>query len=207
MFAVDQLIADAMAAVGTAGQPALRSIVPAIEALVTRPDFLPQRFTSSPRPDKPHGVYLVFAAPDDSFTMLTGIWPPGASTDIHDHSGHWAVDAIIDGRLEITRYRRLDDAGVGERAAIEVVDVITQGPGEAIELVPGESDVHEVRNESGGTVVTFHVNAFDLVSEQRLRFDRDTGILSQRIHPASYDNVPATRPDDECRPTPVAGSV
>lgn len=206
-YAVDDLIVEAMDAVAAGRDLPLRAVIPTLERMLWRPNFLPRRFTTSPSAEKPHGVFLVFRAPDDSFTMLTGLWPPGASTDIHDHSGNWCVDAVVEGRLEITRYRQIGDAQPGTRARLEVMDELSQGPGEVVELIPGENDIHQVRNDSGRLVVTFHINAFDLVKVERFRFEPDTGEVSRRIHPSLYDNVPPVVPEDAGRPVPVtAGS-
>jgi 3-mercaptopropionate dioxygenase len=93
----------------------LESFIPA-EGLT-----LPDRF----RQAKPQSYARRLLYRDDElgFTALIMTWGPGQRTALHDHSGIWCVEGVVEGRMEVTRYELLEELEEGlcrfaERGAV-----------------------------------------------------------------------------------------
>lgn len=47
---------------------------------------------------------MIAAAPDGGYTMLLIAWPPGYVTPLHDHSGLWGIELVLDGALQVEEF-------------------------------------------------------------------------------------------------------
>ena len=89
------------------------------------------------------------------------IWGPGQGTPIHDHSGMWCVEAVLEGQLVVTQYELVDRAGA--LYSFKPVTVTKADPGQAGLLIP-PVDYHTIRNEGEESAVTIHVYAGEMLS-------------------------------------------
>ena len=89
------------------------------------------------------------------FSVVAMTWGPGQGTAIHDHSGVWCVEGIVEGQLEITQYDlRSQD---GDRFQFVPVGTTLAGAGSAGSLIPPH-EYHTIRNPSASAIaVSLHI--------------------------------------------------
>lgn len=66
---------------------------------------LPERFRRSRA--ESYCRRLLYRDPEMGFTALVMTWGPGQCTALHDHSGMWCVEGVVEGEMEVTRYELL----------------------------------------------------------------------------------------------------
>lgn len=98
---------------------------------------------------------LVHRDQDLGFTVLAMAWGPGQGTPLHDHSGMWCVEAVIEGQIEVCQFRMLERAG--SRFRFEPEGRVVAGIGSAGRLIP-PFEYHTIANALADTTsVTIHV--------------------------------------------------
>lgn len=115
---------------------------------------LPQRF----REPKPDGYCRRLLHRDDElgFTAVVMTWGPGQRTGLHDHSGIWCVEGVLEGEMEVCRYEMLEEVepGLFRFAPREHLKATA---GEAGALIP-PLEHHVLANDRPGQVsLTLHV--------------------------------------------------
>jgi predicted metal-dependent enzyme (double-stranded beta helix superfamily) len=72
---------------------------------------LPERF----RQAKPDGYCrrLLYRDSEIGFTAVVMTWGPGQRTALHDHSGIWCVEGVLEGEMEVTRYEMMGEVEPG----------------------------------------------------------------------------------------------
>jgi predicted metal-dependent enzyme (double-stranded beta helix superfamily) len=60
---------------------------------------------------------LLHRDPDGHYTVVVMTWGPGQKTALHDHAGIWCVECVVSGRMEVTQYDLLSEAGGAYRFA------------------------------------------------------------------------------------------
>jgi predicted metal-dependent enzyme (double-stranded beta helix superfamily) len=68
---------------------------------------LPQHFRT-PLPDH-YARRLLYRDPELDFTAVVMTWGPGQHTALHDHSGIWCVEGVVEGEMEVQRYELMDE--------------------------------------------------------------------------------------------------
>ena len=79
----------------------LESFIPA-EGLI-----LPERFHRV-KPDS-YARRLLYQDPELGFTAVVMTWGPGQRTALHDHSGIWCVEGVLEGEMEVVRYELMEE--------------------------------------------------------------------------------------------------
>lgn len=79
--------------------------------------------------------YLLHAEPDGGFTVAALVKAPGHGTPVHDHGPSWTLYGVLQGAETITRYARVDDGSVADRAELCVSETIAGQPG-LVDVVP-----------------------------------------------------------------------
>lgn len=110
---------------------------------------------------RPGGYTRTCAYRDARFEILLLNWTSGAVSPIHDHGGQHCWMFVLDGRLEVEDYVRLDAAEVAGYAHVEQSGARVLGPGET-DLRSGPFDLHRVAAAGNGTAVSLHVYAAPL---------------------------------------------
>jgi 3-mercaptopropionate dioxygenase len=115
---------------------------------------LPEHFRT-PHPDH-YARRLLYRDPELDFTAVVMTWGPGQRTALHDHSGIWCVEGVVEGEMEVTRYELLGEEGDGlfrfaERGTVQAC------AGSAGALIP-PFEHHVLANDRPGrTSLTLHV--------------------------------------------------
>jgi predicted metal-dependent enzyme (double-stranded beta helix superfamily) len=150
-----------------AGRAIAERVAPLLGRLVKNPESIPAEYRSRAA-DGARGRYMLHRAP--RFNVTAVVWRPGDTAGCHNHET-WGVIGVIDNEIEETRYHVTEQPG--GRAAIEVKSVTRYGPGAVSCLLPGEDEVHGMRNLSDRDTVEIHVYGKDLHGLPRKTWDAD----------------------------------
>jgi len=138
-----------------------------MRGLVAQDDWLPDEMAV---PDKKfYQQHLLYADPQDRFSLVSFVWGPGQATPIHNHTV-WGVIGMLRG------------GEYGQRFSIDGGAPVPLGPDEllspgAVEIVsPTHGDIHRVRNAHDDRVsVSIHLYGGNIGRISRSVFDPATG--------------------------------
>jgi predicted metal-dependent enzyme (double-stranded beta helix superfamily) len=54
---------------------------------------------------------LLHRDPAGRYSVVVMTWGPGQKTGLHDHAGIWCVECVVDGKMEVTQYALVSEAG------------------------------------------------------------------------------------------------
>jgi predicted metal-dependent enzyme (double-stranded beta helix superfamily) len=97
---------------------------------------------------------LLYRDPELPLTAVVMAWASGQETPLHDHSGIWCVEGVVEGEMEVVRFELLEEEG--ERCRFAEVQRLRAGTGSAGALIP-PLEYHVLRNPTDRTVITLHV--------------------------------------------------
>jgi predicted metal-dependent enzyme (double-stranded beta helix superfamily) len=188
-FDVERFVADCLdVGPGTDRLPALRDLM---ERAVSEPGPLRERFSV---PVAPYGDGILYRSPE--LVVLTGLFPAGFATGIHDHS----VPAVIG------VWARHEDNWLYRRAGdrIEALDPRRVETGSVLLL--GESAIHDVHAPSDGWSGALHVYLGDILTAHRSSWP-DPGAPARPFDGADVEQrwevaADATRPTRPTSPPP-----
>ncbi len=152
--------------------------------LVAQDDWLPPEF-AQPNPER-YQQFLLYADPEDRFSVVSFVWGPGQSTPIHDHTV-WGLIGMLRG-AELCQPFAKNAQGhwlpSGEQDRLEVGDV------EAVS--PTVGDVHRVWNAlSDQPSISIHVYGANIGKVSRHVFHAD-GTVKDFI--SGYSNAKLETP-------------
>ncbi len=113
-------------------------VAEAMKQLVSSDDWLDEVYA------RPHAEYyqqyLLYADPEDRFSVVSFVWGPGQHTPIHDHTV-WGVVGMLRGEETNQNYEISADG-----TPIPVGEASKLLPGDIALVSPTIGDVHRVRN-------------------------------------------------------------
>ena len=175
---VDEL--NALLATESDERVVLASVGESMRTLVARDDWLDPAFAE---PDHQHyQQYLLYADPEDRFSVVSFAWGPGQHTPIHDHTV-WGVIGMLRGAELAQNY-------------VIAADGIPKPAGEEIELLPGDvefvsptiGDIHKVRNAlTEETSISIHAYGANIGKVRRHAFPPDGGAPKEFV--SGYSNA------------------
>ena len=125
--------------------------------------------------------YLIYADPQDRFSVVSFVWAPGQSTPIHDHTV-WGLIGMLRGSESIQPYSRMSD-GRWVPAGFQI-DML---PGDIEAVSPNIGDVHKTWNAMPGQVsISIHVYGGPIGHIERHSY-REDGTRS--VFVSGYANV------------------
>ncbi|MEO8258250.1 MAG: cysteine dioxygenase family protein [Acidobacteriota bacterium] len=161
-------------------QERVEALRPAFSRLLQASGWLPEECAApdtGSRMGGGIGQYALYRAEDGSLCLFSLVVPVGAETPVHDHLA-WGIVGLYRGTQEETVYRRLDDATVSGKAALEVSKRQALTPGECYTLLPPADDIHFVKTTSDVPSISIHLLANDTACVWRHRFDPAAGTVS-----------------------------
>ena len=175
-----------------------------LSELISNDDWLPPEFAQA-HPQY-YQQYLLYADPQNRFSVVSFVWGPGQATPIHDHTV-WGMVGILRGSESCQPYSRMSDgrwAPAGFQIDMQAGDI------EAVS--PRIGDVHKVWNASTDKVsVSIHVYGGNIGLIERHSY-REDGTRSTFV--SGYSNLPASaelktpppdiHPAPPVTPTPLA---
>lgn len=157
-----------------------RKVGDAMRALVAEDDWLDPAF-AEPHPYH-YQQYLLYADPDDRFSVVSFVWGPGQQTPIHDHTV-WGVVGMLRG-AELTQDYEL----VADGPPRPVGEEIQLMPGAVAMVSPTIGDVHRVRNALDDRVsISIHAYGGNIGKIQRHVFPAEGGAPKAFI--SGYSNA------------------
>lgn len=104
---------------------------------------------------------LVYASEEHGYVVIAMVWGPGQGTALHDHSGVWCVEGVIQGEIDVTQYQPLEWTHDG-RWRFEPAKTVRAGVGSSGSLIP-PFEYHTIANaHQEGCAVTLHVYGQEL---------------------------------------------
>lgn len=150
--------------------------------LVAKDDWLPEAF-AQPHPQY-YQQYLLYADPQERFSVVSFVWGPGQKTPLHDHTV-WGVVGVLRGQ---ERERRFDHQADGSYREVEAGVL---GAGGVTAVSPSIGDVHIVENALDDQVsISIHVYGGNIGRVSRHVFDAASGEARTFISGYASDVVP-----------------
>ena len=154
--------------------------------LVAQDDWLPDAY-AQPSPER-YQQFLLYADPDDRFSVVSFVWGPGQATPIHDHTV-WGLIGMLRG-AELCQPFAKNEQGhwqpSGEQTRLE--------PGHVEAVSPTIGDVHRVWNAlSDQASISIHVYGANIGKVSRHVFHED-GTVKEFI--SGYSNPKAEAPPE-----------
>ena len=138
------------------GRAITERVAPLLGRLVKNPGSIPAEYLQRPASGG-RGRYMLHRAP--AFNVTSVVWRPGDTAGCHNHET-WGVIGVIDNEIEETRYRVVEQpAG---KVSVEVTSVTRYGAGAVSCLLPGEDEIHGMKNPTQRDTVEIHVYGKDL---------------------------------------------
>lgn len=156
------------------------TVKPEFQALLANLDWLPEEYLVTTRGQSDDTTHMLAKAPDDSWTMVSVVFPPGYSTPVHDHM-IWGLIGVVQGKEHESRYRRHDDGAVPGRADVTFEGEEQNLPGAVSHIIPPAEEIHLIHNPLEGNSVSIHVYGGDLDATWRHKFDPDAGTVEDYI--------------------------
>jgi len=185
LYTIEDFVGDIEGCLGE--RPSTPEIVRRVsgftERLVANPGCL-RDACRRPRTDR-YARYMLHRDSQRRFVVMALVWSPGQGTPVHDHKT-WGVSGILDHRIEVTNYDRLDDERTPSQARLRERERLEVEEGGLTRVLPPKEDIHRMANPTDGTTVTIHVYGRELTRCNV--FDLGTG----RVEP--YDLQPAEIP-------------
>jgi rhodanese-related sulfurtransferase/predicted metal-dependent enzyme (double-stranded beta helix superfamily) len=149
-----------------------------LKQLIQQDDWLPDTF-AQPNPER-YQQYLLYADPDDRFSVVSFVWGPGQSTPIHDHTV-WGLVGVLRG-AELCQPFVKDAQGhwlaSNAQKRLEVGDIEP--------VSPHIGDMHRVWNAlDNDTTISIHVYGGNIGKIHRHVFQED-GTVKEFI--SGYSN-------------------
>lgn len=151
-----------------------------MRALVAQDNWLDPAL-AQPHPEH-YQQFLLYADPDDRFSVVSFIWGPGQQTPIHDHTV-WGAIGMLRGAETAQAFKIGKDG-----QPIPVAGEITLQPGDVEYVSPTLGDVHKVSNASRSQVsISIHVYGGNIGKVKRHVFPSEGGPAKEFI--SGYSNT------------------
>ena len=122
----------------------------ALRQLIENDHWLARPFTQQ-HPDY-YQQHLLYAEPEDRFSVVSFVWGPGQKTPVHNHTV-WGVIGMLRGSEFDQKYEPADDG-----LSLVKTDEVQLLPGDIGYVSPSIGDVHAVRNAYDDQVsISIHV--------------------------------------------------
>ena len=128
--------------------------------------------------------HLLYQDPAERYEMIVMAWSPGQSTPVHDHSGIWCVEGVLEGVIDVTRF---DLTGMeGSRARMLQTEVIHAGLGQCGALIP-PLEYHRIANPYERAAYSLHVYG-GRMSSCRVFTPSGDGVYDVAVRPLGYSS-------------------
>ncbi|HEY3174602.1 MAG TPA: cysteine dioxygenase family protein [Candidatus Polarisedimenticolia bacterium] len=131
--------------------------------------------------------HLLYRDPAVRYEVVVMAWGPGQHTPIHDHSGIWCVEGVIEGTIDVTRYDVKDLTG--DSARVEPLEVIHAGLGQCGALIP-PVEYHRITNATPRPAFTIHVYGGTMAT-CRIFTERADGRYAVSVRELDYSSATA----------------
>lgn len=95
----------------------------------------------------------IFLCPNDFFSVLLIVWPPGICSPIHDHQT-WCTFGMLEGEIEESKYVSVNSQN--NLNNIRLTELVRHEKG-AVTYMGSERDIHRMHNPSKRAALSIHV--------------------------------------------------
>lgn len=152
---------------------------PKFAKLLENLDWLPEEFLV-PQREGDDTTHMLAKAPDDSWTIVSVVFPPEFATPVHDHM-IWGLIGVVQGEEHESRYRRQDDGSRPGYADVTFEGLGKNLPGAVSHVIPPEDEIHKIYNPLKENTVSIHVYGGDLDATWRHKFDVESNAVEDYI--------------------------
>ena len=165
---------------GASDRDQIRNALSVVERFVVDcEDFPVDRFDPG---ESSYSRHLLYADPEDRFSLMCLVWRPGQGTPIHDHPS-WGVLGVLHGRMRFVNYAH--DEISGHRCLVPV-ETFVAAKGSVGTVYPPMVDIHRMENASREELaVTIHCYGCEI--KEFYIYNAETA--QRRIASAQYDSV------------------
>lgn len=147
----------------------LPKIGEAMSELVGQDNWLDDAF-AKPHPEY-YQQYLLYAAPDDQFSVVSFVWGPGQSTPVHDHTV-WGVIGVLRGAELVASFDEAED-----KVSLVEADESRLDTGDVGFVSPTIGDIHRVKNAYDDQVsISIHAYGSNIGKTSRHVFPPESGV-------------------------------
>lgn len=126
---------------------------------------------------------LIYRSDAPRYTVLAMVWGPGQGTPVHDHSGLWCVEGVVEGRIAVQQYDMVERRE--DRCRFESRETTEAGVGSSGRLIP-PFDYHTIANPSTeDCAITVHVYGGEMV-ECKIYEPSADGWYDESVRELSY---------------------
>jgi predicted metal-dependent enzyme (double-stranded beta helix superfamily) len=182
---VDALLKQIDAALGVPdAQHICHHVKHAMEkTLAQQHGFLPERFMQPVQYG--YARHLLHRDPLGRYSIVMMVWDTDQGTPIHDHDGHWCVECVYQGKIEVVSYDLAEERGDDHVRFAERNRLIANIGGAGALIPPHE--YHTIHNPFAETAVTMHVYEGEIESCHVFEPTGDSGLYRRRRHELSYN--------------------
>lgn len=135
--------------------------------------------------------HLLYGDPEGRYEVVMMVWGPGQQTPVHDHSGIWCVEGVVEGVIDVTRFD-ITETIREDVVRMKTTEVIHAGLGQCGALIP-PVEYHRIANPYRETALTMHVYGGRMRSCKVFE-QRDDHAWNVRIRPLGFNSSgPALR--------------
>lgn len=157
-----------------------------LEQLIKQDDWLPEDY-AQPNPER-YQQFLLYADPQDRFSVVSFVWGPGQATPIHDHTV-WGLVGMLRG-AELTQAFAQNETGQWLPSS----EKIRLDPGQVEAVSPTLGDVHRVWNaQEDQASISIHVYGANIGKVRRHVYQED-GTVKEFI--SGYSNALSVVPEE-----------
>lgn len=162
--------------------PLLQRGTSLLQELVRHDDWLPENY-AQPSPER-YQQYLLYADPQNRFSVVSFVWGPGQTTPVHNHTV-WGLIGMLRGSEQSQAFTRDASTHWHRSGPPHVLQ-----PGDVEAVSPSIGDVHQVSNAlADQTSISIHVYGANIGAVRRSVFNED-GREVQFISGYSNDTLP-----------------
>jgi len=136
--------------------------------------------------------FILFINPQRLFSVRLYIYEPGEYSWIHDHNS-WGVYGCVSNRIEVIRYRRLDDGTKPGYARLEEIERPMLQPGQTASVLPLNDGIHQAGNPADHTSVMLSVYGTPIRRLFVNQYDISQHTVTKRYPPRLRKKMLATR--------------
>jgi predicted metal-dependent enzyme (double-stranded beta helix superfamily) len=131
--------------------------------------------------------HLVHHKDGNGFCVVAMVWSPGQGTSVHDHDGTWCVEGCLEGKLDVTSFRVVDQTAP-DHIRMVPESVVSIGEGAVGSLIP-PFEHHKIHNSYSEPAVTIHVYGKELSQCTRYQQENEDWFRAEKVD-LSYTTVP-----------------
>ena len=128
--------------------------------------------------------HLLHRDPAKRYSVVMMVWDKGQGTPIHDHDGHWCVECVYKGQIEVVSYDLSEECHDDCVRFVQQKRIVANIGGAGALIPPHE--YHTIHNPFDEKAVTMHVYAGEIESCDIFEPAGEANLFRRRRKQLSY---------------------